>query len=162
MALSSVLVDCARVLTFEAQMIRQPDGSLVRFRVEGETQMSWVFGPYFDCRIDSPEAAESNDAAQGRVEIAQRVSMIFDAEDYDDNPVVLHANDRVEVTSCDWGGSLLFEVSGEPTLDRKKVGIICGEAVLVRLVDETVVEQTTPTALADLGTSIVHVATSGS
>lgn len=162
MALSSILVDLGRVATYQAKMIRQPDGSLVRFRVEGETQMEWVFGSYFDCRIDAPNAPEGNDAGGARVEIAQRPSFIFDVEDYDENQVELHANDRVEVTSEDWGGPFLYEVGGEPTLYRKKYGLICGEATLVRLIDETVVEQTTPSALADVGTSVANIVSSGS
>lgn len=67
MGLSSVLVDQARVLRYVALQTQAADGTITRLRIEGETQMEWVAGPYFDCRIDSPAAPEAEDSAGGQI-----------------------------------------------------------------------------------------------
>lgn len=160
MGLSSVLVDRGRVIAYTALMQQMPDGSKVPVRVEGTTQMEWVYGQYFDCRVDSPAAPEGEDAAGGRVRTAQRPTLIYSLEDDDGNPVELNADDRVTVESDDLG-TATFEVTGEPVLYRKKQDLICGEALLVRVLTFDVADGRV-SQLADAATQPLHIATSGS
>lgn len=159
MSLSSVLVDSARVITSSSQMVVHPDGSRTPLKIEGTTQTSWVYSQTFDCRIDSPAAPEANDAPGGRVRTAQHPTMIYELEDYDGNPVVLTADDRVEVTSEEFGVQT-FQVTGEPEIARKKQDEVCGIALLVRVLDFDVPTGPT-TALADAVTVPVHVTPGG-
>lgn len=140
-------------------MRRMPDNSLVPVKVEGETQMEWVYSQYFDARVDSPAAAEANDAAGGRVRTAQHPTLIFDLEDDDGNPVQLHADDRVEVISEAFG-TQTFQITGEPVLYRKKEDLVCGEAALVRLLDFGVTQGRT-SQVADAETTTVGISSSG-
>lgn len=139
MALSSALVDRARLQTSERLQRRLADGSIVPVKVEGTSQMERVFGPYFDCRVDWPAAPEANDASGGRERVAQHPTLIFDVFDENDDPVVLNAEQRVTVESDDFG-TITYEITGEPVMYRKKVGMIVGVANLVRVVDQTIVE----------------------
>lgn len=134
MSLSSVLVDRGRALTNQALQQRMPDGSLRPLKVEGETQYQYGYGPYFDCRVDSPAAAEGNDPSGGKTQVEQHPTLIFDVYDENDDPVVLHASNRVAVESEDFG-TAVFELTGEPVVYRKKYGLVCGEAALVRVLD---------------------------
>lgn len=160
MGLSSALVDRARPITFEALMRHLPDGTLVPVRVEGTTQREWVYGQWFDCRIDYPEAGGANDAAGGRSRVSQHPVMIFDVFDDDDNPVVLTNEMRVQVESDDFG-SYTWRLTGEPTLYRKKRDLKCGEVTIERLLDWPAVDGRV-TQLADAATQPVHIIPSGS
>lgn len=131
MSLSSVLVDRARVIAFTAVMAGSPPAPV---KVEGETQMTWVTGEWFACRIDSPEAAEQVDTAGGRVRTDQSPTLIFDIEDEMGREVRLNADDRVQVDS-EALGLATFEVTGQPTLFRKKEDVIAGSVVLKRVLD---------------------------
>lgn len=160
MGLASALVDQARVAVFTAILEQLPDGSTRRVRVDGETQHEWAYGQYFDCRIDSPAAPEGNDPASGRVRAVQHPTMLYAVEDWDGNPVNLHADDRVTVESDDFG-TTTFEVSGEPTLYRKKSGLVCGQAALTVVLDFGITDGRIAQH-ADAGTTTIHIASSGS
>ena len=131
MGLSSVLVDTGRVLTFTAQM--SSDLVPVPVKVEGETQMTWVAGEWFACRVNSPAASEAEGA--GRERVAQKPSLLYELEDEQGGVVELHAADRVEVVSEELG-THTYEIEGEPSLLRKKTDLIVGEASLSRIVDQ--------------------------
>jgi hypothetical protein len=131
MSLSSALVDRARVVEFTAVLAGDPP---VPVKVEGETQMTWVYGEWFAARINSPEAAESPDSAGGRVRVDQHPTLIFDIEDEAGNAVRIDADDRVQVDS-EALGVATFEVTGQPTLFRKKEDVIAGSVVVKRVLD---------------------------
>jgi len=158
MSLAGVLVDRGRVLTYTAVMDAGDPGSPADpgdpdalppveptaevpptppapIKVEGETQMAWETGQWFACRLDSAGAAEARDAAAGRERVAQKPELIYELEDDDGNVVELHAQTRVEI-ECEELGTHIFELEGEPTLDRKKQDLVCGEASLSRIVDQ--------------------------
>lgn len=160
MGIASVLVDRGRVITFEKLMRRNADGSLVPVRVEGETQLEWTYGQWFDCRVNSPAAAETPDSSGGRIRTAQHPSLIYALEDDDGNRVELHADDKVEVDS-EVLGTATFQVTGEPNLYRKKVDLICGEAALMRVLNFDVPSGRVA-QLGDSAPSIVHLLPGGS
>lgn len=159
MGLSSALVDRARPISYEKLMRQLPDGSKVPIRVEGESQMEWVYGQWFDCRINSPSAPEAQDSAGGRDRVSQHPQMIYAPDDDDGNPVVLHDTMRVQVESDDFG-AYTWRLVGEPTLYRKKTGIVCGEVTIERLLDRAPVIGRT-SQVADAATQPVHVLPSG-
>lgn len=160
MGLSSVLVDQARVLTNSAVLRHNPDGSTTRVRVEGETLMGWVYGPYFDCRVDSPAAPEATDAAGGRVRTAQHPSLIYELEDVNGDPVVLTADDKITVESEDFG-TATFEITGQPVIYRKKQDTVCGVAALVQVLDFGVPDGPV-SQVGDGGTTTITITPSGS
>lgn len=160
MGISSILVDRAHAMTYTTLMQQHSDGTMVPVSVEGAWQMEWVAGQWFSARLTVPEAAETPDASGGHVRPAQHATLLFDLEDEDGNPVVLHADDRVVVESEELG-THTFELTGEPQVYRKKVSLILGEAHVVRVLDG----QTTPgrvTQRADQGTQPIHLLPSGS
>lgn len=159
MGLSSILVDSARAITFEALMVMQQDGTLQRVRVEGETQMEYVYGEWFACRISYPAAPEAPDPSGGRQRAVGRPGMVYELEDDLGNPVVLHSTSRVEVASDDFG-TQYFEVTGEPTLYRKRTGLIAAEATLVEVLDFDITLGRTA-ELGDTETARVGIAASG-
>lgn len=159
MSLSSVLVDRGRALTNVEKMQHNADGTLVPVRIEGTTQMVWQYGPYFDCRIDSPAAPKRRDSAGGRDRTAQSPIVMFDVYDDNDDPVVLHAESRIEVES-DAFGTQVWELTGEPELMRKKYDLVCGQANVVRILDFGLINGPI-TQLADGGTALIHVNATG-
>lgn len=135
MSLSSVLVDRGRVWTYTTVMsVASPGQPSVPVKVEGQTRMEWLAGPWFDCRVDSPAASEADDGSGGRVRSEQRPALIYSLEDDALGRVELHADSRVEVDSEELGLAI-YEVAGEPTIDRKKSDLVCGEATLKHLLD---------------------------
>jgi hypothetical protein len=166
MSLSGVLVDRGRVWSFTAILDAGDPGSPAipgdpdavppvlpvdevpptapaRVKVEGETQMEWQAGEWFACRIDSPEAAEAEDAAGGRVRTDQHRALIYDLEDESGAPVVLTADSRVEVVSEELG-TATYELSGQPTLYRKKTDLIAGQAALKLVLNFPVLVEAAP------------------
>lgn len=159
MGLSSILVDRARAQTYTTLMQQHSDGTLAPVSVEGAWQMEWVPGQWFAARLSVPEAAETPDASGGHVRPAVHPTLLFELEDDDGNPVVLHADSRVEVES-DELGTHTFELTGEPTIYRKKIDLLVGQAALVRVLDGAV----TPgrvTQRADQGTQPIHLIPGG-
>lgn len=152
MSLASVLVDRGRVVAFTAVLAGNPPAPV---KVEGETQMTWVYGEWFSCRIDAPEAAEQTDTAGGRVRTDQSPTLIFDIEDEAGADVRINADDRVQVDS-EALGLATFEVTGQPTLFRKKEDVIAGSVVVKRVLDFGVA------GLPEMGTARVAVGESGS
>lgn len=131
MSLASVLVDRGRVIAFTALLAGDPPAPV---KVEGETQMTWVYGEWFACRIDAPEATEQTDTAGGRVRTDQAPTLIFDIEDEAGAEVRINADDRVQVDS-EALGIANFEVTGQPQLFRKKEEVIGGSVVVRRVLD---------------------------
>lgn len=160
MALSAALVDRGRAITFERLMRHLPDGTVQPIRIEGEDQFEWTYGPYFDCRLDSPAAPKVTDAAGGRDRAASKPTLMFALEDDFDNPVELHDDDRVEVESDEFG-TLTFRLTGEPVIYRKKIDLVCGEAALSRLLDPPVVTGRVA-QIVDNTTAVVTIASGGS
>lgn len=135
MSLSSVLVDRGRVWTYTTVMtVASPGHPSVAVKVEGQTKMDWEPGAWFDCRIDSPAAVESDDGSGGHVRPDQHPALIYALEDDTGARIEIHANDKVEVDSEELGLDT-YEVVGEPTINRKKADLVCGEATLKRLLD---------------------------
>lgn len=151
MSLSSALVDRARVLR---RSVRYAGNPPVPVKVEGSTMYDDVFSQWFSCRVDSPAAPKTRDAAGGRARADQRPMLIYDLEDDDGSPVNLHAEDRVQVESEELGLSV-WELVGEPQIDRKKVDLVAGEVSISRILEER------PTGLPHQGRQTVTVAPSG-
>lgn len=135
MSLAGVLVDRGRVVTYTGKMtVASPGHPSVPVRVEGATQMEWITGPWFDCRVDAPGGAESNDAADGRVRTDVSLTFIYSLEDDTGAVVRLTADSRVEVDSEELGLAM-FEVTGEPQLYRKRRDLVAGQATIKRVLD---------------------------
>lgn len=155
MGLSSILVDRGRVWTNTARMTVGSAGHPSEpVRVEGTTVYDWAAGEWFACRINAPAAAEARDAAQGREQADQRPTLIYDLEDEAGGVVRVGANSRVEVDS-EALGLHVWEVTGEPTLYRKKEDLVAGEAQISRLVDDW------PAGLPHPGTAKLSLVGSG-
>jgi hypothetical protein len=136
MGISSVLVDRGRVWTNTVRYtVASPGHPSVPLKVEGSTVYDWAASGWFACRIDSPAAAEARDAAQGRERPDQRPTLIYDLEDEAGNPVFLDSASRVEVDS-EALGLHMWDVTGTPTLYRKKEDLVAGEAQISRLTDD--------------------------
>lgn len=156
MGLSGVLVDRGRVWTNTARStVASPGNPSVPVKVEGSTVYDWAASEWFACRIDAPAAAEARDAAQGRERPDQRPTLIYDLEDEAGNPVFLDSASRVEVDS-EALGLHMWDVTGTPTLYRKKEDLVAGETQISRLVDDW------PAGLPHPGFAGVGIASSGS
>lgn len=151
MSLSSVLVDRARVVRYTVAMAGTPPAPV---RVEGTTQMTWVYGEWFACRIDAPEAAESADSAAGRVRTDQHRTLIFELEDEAGGAVVMNSDDRVQIESEELGLET-YELVGQPTLFRKKTVLVAGQ------VDVKVLLQPTVAGMPSEGEEQIGVGTTG-
>lgn len=152
MSLSSALVDRARVIR---STVVTSGPQAVPVKVEGTTVFSHQPGQWFSCRVDSPAAPKTRDAAGGRSRPDQRPMLIYELEDDDGNPVDLHADDRVELESEELGLATWLLV-GEPQIDRKKVDLVAGEVSISRILEER------PANLPHQGRQTITVGPSGS
>ena len=124
MALRSALVDRARIVTREK----------VGARVEGTTNYAPVMGPWFQCRlaVEGPSAEQTND---GNVRTLQTPTLLYWNVADDDTPVVLNADDEVEIVS-NQEGTAVWQITAKPLVIRRKRTLLGASYVNVKRVGE--------------------------
>lgn len=111
MGLAKALVDSGR-------RVRKTSAG---YRVEGRTVYEDDIGTWFQVRLTIRRGTES--LADGRQRVAKPSELLFGLLDTGGAEVVLHADDRVEVDSADFGRAL-WRLTNEPEPMRRRKGMI--------------------------------------
>lgn len=124
MALTSALKDRARTIRREAAGVR----------VQGMTPRAPTSSQWFKARLELPANSEQTDAQGGRRKQVKRPTLMLGVKDLDRNPVVIKAEEQIEVDSEELGRAI-WRVSGDPQPIRKKKRLIGWQATLERAVE---------------------------
>lgn len=123
MSITSVMVDRARVLDREASGLK----------VEGTTLMVPTHGEWFKARLfldmaQSPERKEQGE----RKKVVQTPLLLFGIKDTAGNPLELHADVQVEISSARFGSGI-WQLTAEPQPISKKTRVIGGQVTIERV-----------------------------
>jgi hypothetical protein len=121
--LRRALVDRARVVR------RVPTGPPVEGTTPfGDAASAWFLARLIQASIDG----EANGNQPGRTRVPRTPQLLYGLVDESGAPIVVHADDRVEVDSAELG-SAVWQVNGEPQPLRKRKVMLGGLADLVRV-----------------------------
>jgi hypothetical protein len=124
MALGSVLVDRARIVSKEAASAR----------IEGTTQMATVTSQWFRARLFLPSAGENDGPSgngYGRTKVISRPQLMWGMRDLDGELIDVHFDHKIHVVSVQLGEAI-WQVDGEPEKIRKRRTVIGHLATLER------------------------------
>lgn len=125
MGIGAVLVDRARKVS------RAPTSS----QVDGATVYAWVRGPWFPVRLSDEPKPEADTGQGGPKRTQPSPTLMYRPKAPDGSPIVLQADDRVEVVSKDLGVASEWMVTGDQQAMRKKRTVI-GYTVGIQRVEE--------------------------
>lgn len=113
-SIARALVDRARVVQREATAVK----------VEGTTHFVDTTGAWFKARLIMAQIdGEAGGNQPGRTRVPRTPQLLYGLRDETGGDALLHADDRVEVSSAELGDSVWY-VNGEPQPLRKRVAML--------------------------------------